>query len=32
MVRLGGGVVGMATRRRSTDVAGGAPMGKWLQA
>jgi hypothetical protein len=32
MVSLGGGTVEMATRRRSTEATGGAPMGRWLRA
>jgi hypothetical protein len=30
MTPLGGGAVKMATRRRSTEVPGGAPMGRWF--
>jgi hypothetical protein len=32
MAILGGGAVKMATRRRSTEVAGGALIGRWFRA
>jgi hypothetical protein len=32
MAPLGGGAAEMATRRRSTEAAGGAPMGRWFWA
>jgi hypothetical protein len=31
MAPLGGGVVEMATQRCSTEVASGAPMGRWFR-
>jgi hypothetical protein len=32
MAPLGSGAVEMATRRRSAEAAGGAPMGRWFRA
>jgi hypothetical protein len=31
MAPLGGGVAEMATRRRSTEATGGAPIGRWFR-